>query len=197
MNELVTTRIRSHAGRLGLTHLGEVVDQLAARAESERMGYPDFLDLLLEEELGLRESRRFRNALKLSGLPHHKTLEQFDFAFQPDLDVRKVRDLAALSFVEAKSNIALLGPPGVGKTMLVVALSVAACQAGYSIYFTTLDDLIRRLRAAEATGRFAASSPRSCDRRCWSSTRSVTCPWTGPRRTWSSSSSPAATSADP
>ncbi len=112
MNELVTTRIRSHAGRLGLTHLGEVVDQPAARAESERMGYLDFLDLLLEEELGLRESRRFRNALKLSGLPHHQTLEEFDFAFQPDLDAGKVRDLATLSFVEAKSNI---GPAGTAR----------------------------------------------------------------------------------
>jgi DNA replication protein DnaC len=155
MTQLVTTRIRACADRLGLTHLGEVVDQLAARADTEQMGYLDFLDLLLQEELGLRESRRFRNALKLSGLPHHKTLEEFDFAFQPDLDARKVRDLASLSFIDAKSNIALLGPPGVGKTMLAAALAVAACQAGYSIYFTTLDDLVRRLRTAEATGRFA------------------------------------------
>ena len=118
------------------------------------MGYLDFVDLLLEEEVGLREGRRFRNALKLSGLPHHKTLDQFDFAFQPGLDARKVRDLATLEFVQAKSNVALLGPPGVGKTMLAVALAVGACQAGLSIYFTTLDDLVRRLRAAEATGRF-------------------------------------------
>ena len=118
------------------------------------MGYLEFVDLLLEEELGLREGRRFRNALKLSGLPHHKTLDQFDFAFQPDLDARKVRDLASLSFITAKSNVALLGPPGVGKTMIAVALAVATCQAGFSIYFTSLDDLVHRLRGAEATGRF-------------------------------------------
>jgi DNA replication protein DnaC len=80
------------------------------------MGYLDFLDLVLEEEVGLREGRRFRNALKLSGLPHHKGLDGFDFAFQPDLDARKVRDLAALGFVQAKANVAFLGPPGVGKT---------------------------------------------------------------------------------
>lgn len=87
------------------------------------MGYLDFVDLFLEEELGLREGRRFRNALKLSGLPHRKTLEGFDFAFPPDLDVRKVRDLATREFVRTKSNIALLGP-GVGKTMLAVALAL-------------------------------------------------------------------------
>jgi DNA replication protein DnaC len=154
MSSLVTDRIRQHATKLGLTHLTDTVTQLVERADAEQMGYLDFVDLLLEEELGLREGRRFRNALKLSGLPHHKTIDTFDFAFQPDLDPRKVRDLATLTFVEAKSNVALLGPPGVGKTMLAVGLAVAACQAGYSIYFTTLDDLVRRLRAAEATGRF-------------------------------------------
>jgi DNA replication protein DnaC len=154
MSSLVTDRIREHATRLGLTHLGDTITQLVERADAEQMGYLDFVDLLLEEELGLREGRRFRNALKLSGLPHHKTIDEFDFAFQPDLDPRKVRDLATLAFITAKSNVALLGPPGVGKTMLAVGLAVAACRAGYSIYFTTLDDLVRRLRAAEATGRF-------------------------------------------
>ncbi|HKH54025.1 MAG TPA: ATP-binding protein [Propionibacteriaceae bacterium] len=155
MSALTVDRIRSHATKLGLTHLTDVVTQLVQRAETEQLGYLDFVDLLLEEELGLREGRRFRNALKLSGLPYHKTLDEFDFAFQPDLDARKVRDLATLEFVSAKSNIALLGPPGVGKTMLAVALAVTACQAGFSIYFTTLDDLVRRLRVAEATGRFS------------------------------------------
>lgn len=154
MSTLTTDRIRESAAKLGLTHLTEVITQLVERAEDAQMGYLDFVDLLLEEEIGLREGRRFRNALKLSGLPHHKTLAEFDFAFQPDLDARKVRDLATLEFVRAKSNVALLGPPGVGKTMIAVALAVAACQAGFSIYFTTLDDLVRRLRAAEATGRF-------------------------------------------
>ena len=154
MNALTTDRIRSHATRLGLTHLTETITALVERAETAQLGYLEFVDLLLEEEVGLRESRRFRNALKLSGLPHHKTLDEFDFAFQPDLDGRKVRDLATLEFIRAKSNVALLGPPGVGKTMLAVALAVASCQAGFSIYFTTLDDLVRRLRTAEATGRF-------------------------------------------
>jgi len=154
VNALTTDRIRSHATRLGLTHLTETITALVERAETAQLGYLEFVDLLLEEEVGLPESRRFRNALKLSGLPHHKTLDEFDFAFQPDLDGRKVRDLATLEFIRAKSNVALLGPPGVGKTMLAVALAVAACQAGFSIYFTTLDDLVRRLRTAEATGRF-------------------------------------------
>jgi DNA replication protein DnaC len=155
MTELVAERIRANAERLRLAHLAEAAEQLVARAEAEHMGYLEFLDQALEDEVGVREGRRFRNALKLSGLPHHKGLDEFDFAFQPELDARKVKDLATLSFVARKANICLLGPPGVGKTMLAVGLSIAACQAGYSVYFTTVDDMVRNLKEAEATGRFA------------------------------------------
>jgi DNA replication protein DnaC len=108
---------------------------------------------VLAEELAVRDDRRFRNGLRLSKLPHHKTLEDYDFSFQPDFDPRKVKDLATLSFVEDKANVALLGPPGVGKTHIAVALAVAACRAGYSIYFTSLDDMVRHLKAAEDQGR--------------------------------------------
>ncbi len=155
MSELITTRIRGHAARLTLPHLTEHLEALVGRAEADTMGYLEFIDLLLGEEVGVRESRRFRAALKLSGLPHHKGLDEFDFAFQPDLDPRKIRDLAALEFISSHSNIALLGPPGVGKTHLAVALAVTAASAGYSIYFTSLDEAVRQLRVAEAAGRFA------------------------------------------
>lgn len=152
MTELTTTRIKSHATKLGLPHLAASLEQLVKRADVEQLGYLDFLDLIVEEELGIREGRRFRQALRLSKLPHHKTLDDFEFAFQPDLDTRKVRDLASLSFIETKSNVALLGPPGVGKTHLAVALAVSACRAGYSTYFTSLDDMVRQLRSAEELG---------------------------------------------
>lgn len=154
MSELTSTRIREAAERLGLTHLPDNVAALVTRAETEQLGYFDFLDLVLGEEVELREQRRFRNALKLSGLPHHKTLADFDYTFQPTLEPRRIKDLASLDFVDTRSNIALLGPPGVGKTHIAIALAVAACQAGHSIYFTSLDDLVRKLKTAEATGRF-------------------------------------------
>ncbi|MGH3094684.1 MAG: IS21-like element helper ATPase IstB [Streptosporangiales bacterium] len=154
MSELTCTRIATHATKLGLSRLAEQVTDLTGRAEAEQMGYLDFLDLVLEDELGVRESRRYANMLRLSGLPHHKSLDEFNFAFQPDLDARKVRDLATLAFVQNKGNVALLGPPGVGKTHLACALAVAAAQAGYSIRFTTLDDLVRQLTTAADTSRF-------------------------------------------
>ncbi|MFI8308975.1 IS21-like element helper ATPase IstB [Streptomyces sp. NPDC085927] len=153
MSELVSTRIRNTAGKLGLPHLAETINEYTRRADEGKMGYLDFLDLVLSEELAVRDDRRFRQGLRLSRLPHHKTLDEYDFSFQPDLDPRKVKDLATLSFVEDKANAALLGPPGVGKTHIAVALAVAACRAGYSIYFTSLDDMVRNLKAAETAGR--------------------------------------------
>jgi DNA replication protein DnaC len=111
------------------------------------------LDRLFEEELATRESRRVRNALKLSGFPALRTLDSFDYAFQPSLDKARVAELASLSFLEKKENVLLLGPPGVGKTHLAIALGVKACQCGFSVYFTTLDDLIKNLSAADAAGK--------------------------------------------
>lgn len=154
MSELVTTRIRSHATRLGLTHLADNIDAHLKRADADQMGYLDFLDLVLEEETAVRDGRRFRTALRISKLPHHKEIDAYHFSFQPSLDPRKIKDLATLAFVEA--NAAFLGPPGVGKTMLAVGLAVAACRAGYSVYFTTLDDMVRQLKEADAIGRLAA-----------------------------------------
>ncbi|WP_030621286.1 IS21-like element helper ATPase IstB [Streptomyces achromogenes] len=153
MSELTSTRIRTTASKLGLPHLAEALNQYVQRADEAKMGYLDFLDLVLAEEIAVRDDRRFRNGLRLSKLPHHKTLEDYDFSFQPDLDPRKVKDLATLPFVADKANVALLGPPGVGKTHIAVALAVAACRAGYSIYFTSLDDMVRHLKAAEDQGR--------------------------------------------
>jgi DNA replication protein DnaC len=153
LSELTGNRIRTTAGKLGLPHLAETINEYTRRADEAKMGYLDFLDLVLSEELAVRDDRRFRQGLRLSRLPHHKTLDEYDFSFQPELDPRKVKDLASLSFVDGKANAALLGPPGVGKTHIAVALAVAACRAGYSIYFTSLDDMVRNLKAAESAGR--------------------------------------------
>jgi DNA replication protein DnaC len=131
MGELISERIKRNARELKLYGLADTADELVDRAEAGKLGYREFLDLVLESEVGVLEGRRYASRLKLSGLPHHKTLDEFDFAFQPDLDPRRVRDLAALGFVRARSNVALLGPPGVGKTHIAVALAVAACQAGF------------------------------------------------------------------
>ena len=152
MSALVTDRVRANAVRLALTHLAGEADALAARAEAAQLGYLDFLDLILEEEVGMREGRRFRHALNASGLPHHKTLDEFDVTFQPDLDPKRLAELRSLRFVQNKVSSLILGPPGVGKTHLAVGLAMEALRAGYLVRYMTLDDIVRELRQADQLG---------------------------------------------
>jgi DNA replication protein DnaC len=153
MTTLTLDRIRTHCDRLGLLHLRSALAETVARAEAESWAQIQLLDRLLEEELAAREERRIRNSLKLAGFPFLKTIDSFDFAFQPSLDRARVMDLAVLNFLQRKENIVLLGPPGVGKTHLAIALAVCACQHGTSVYFTSLDQMIRALRSADAAGK--------------------------------------------
>ncbi|MEU6038651.1 ATP-binding protein [Actinomadura sp. NPDC047616] len=90
MSELVTARIRATAAKLTLPHLAASLGEFVTRADDAQMGYLDFLDMVLEEEQAIKEERRIWHALRVSGMPHHKTIEDFDFSYQPGLDVRKV-----------------------------------------------------------------------------------------------------------
>jgi len=153
MPELIRDRLDANLTRLGLMTLKESLSTTLDLAQRESWSYSDLLDRLVEEELATRESRRVKNALKLSGFPALKTLDAFDFAFQPSLDRTRIAELASLSFLERKENVLLLGPPGVGKTHLAIALGIKACQCGFSVYFTTLDELVKNLSAAEGAGK--------------------------------------------
>ena len=91
--------------------------------------------------------------MQLAHLPYVKTFDQFDFAFQPSIDERQIRELRTLRFVHEASNVILLGPPGVGKTHLAVALAEAAIQSGQAAYFMTAHDLVTDLGRAYREGR--------------------------------------------
>lgn len=109
----------------------------------------DALDILLTEELTLRENRRVRTALQIARLAAVKTLAGFDFAFQPSLDKSRVMALAELQFIDRAEAVHLIGPPGTGKTHLSLALGV---EAGRSVYFASLADIIATLARAEREG---------------------------------------------
>ena len=151
--DLTYERLVEHLDRLGLWRAKEQLVDTLEVAEREQWGHTHLLDRLFEEEIAAREERRIKNSLKLAGFPFLKTIDAFDFAFQPSLDRGRVMDLAALGWAARKENILLLGPPGVGKTHLAIALAVRACQSGRSVYFTTLDQMIRNLAAADRAGK--------------------------------------------
>jgi DNA replication protein DnaC len=152
MGELITERIRRNARELKLYGVADTADELVDRAETGKLGYREFLDLILESEVGVLEGRRYASRLKLSGLPHHKTLDEFDVTFQPDLDPKRLAELRSLRFVQNKVSSLILGPPGVGKTHLAVGLAMDALRAGYLVRYMTLDDIVRELRQADQLG---------------------------------------------
>lgn len=136
--------------RLRLGRLADSLDAHVKRAAAGNMNYLDFFSGLVQEAIEGRDQSSLQLRLKQSHFPYRKTLEPFDFSFQPTLSERKVATLATLRFIEAKENIIFLGPPGTGKTHLSIALGVKACMAGYRVLFTTLHDLIYTLQASLA-----------------------------------------------
>ena len=107
----------------------------------------------MSTEADARRQRYLKTRLQLAHLPYVKTFDQFDFAFQPSIDERQLRELRTLRFVHEASNVILLGPPGVGKTHLAVALAETAIQSGQAAYFMTAHDLVTDLGRAYREGR--------------------------------------------
>ncbi len=143
--------------KLKLEHLDARLDSVCEQAAERELDYKSFLAQALQAEWQGRFQRGIEARLRQSRFPWLKTLEQFDFDFQPSLDRKQVRELAGLSFVERTQNVVILGPPGVGKTHLAVALGVKAVEAGYSVLFVTLEGLMTRLLRAKHENRLERS----------------------------------------
>lgn len=131
--------------KLKMDHLEAQIDAVCEQAAQKQLDYKDFLVQALATEWQGRYQRGIEARLKQARFPWLKTLDQFDFDFQPSLDRRQVRELSGMSFVERAHNVVILGPPGVGKTHLAIALGVKAVEAGYSVLFLTLETLMIRL----------------------------------------------------
>lgn len=138
---------------LSLTAVGAKLEALLEQAAKKEPSYGDFLLDTLTTELDARRQRYLKTRLQLAHLPYVKTFEQFDFSFQPSIDERQIRELRTLRFVHEASNVILLGPPGVGKTHLSVALAEQAIRAGLAAYFMTAHDLVDDLGRAYREGR--------------------------------------------
>jgi DNA replication protein DnaC len=140
---------------LALTACDSVLESHLEQASAKETTYAGFLHDLLMVEKQIRRSRQLHTRMQLAHLPYVKTLAQFDFAFQPSIDERQVRELSTLSFLHECNNIILLGPPGVGKTHLSVALAVEAISGGFGAYFVSAYDLVSDLAAAIREGRLS------------------------------------------
>jgi DNA replication protein DnaC len=138
--------------QLGLTQLEKALPALYETARQEQWTYETFMNRASASEIEGRDRRAAERRMTAARLPTIKTLEAFDFAFQPALSERLRWELADLSFVQTATKVIFLGPPGVAKTHLSLALTVKALSAGYSALFTTLTHLAEALDTAAYPG---------------------------------------------
>lgn len=151
----VTERIRQSLVSLHMARALETLDHILSRLEKGEIAAIEAIDLLLAEELTLREGRRIDVGLRTARLVPIKTLESFDFSFQPSLDRGRIMALAQLEFIGRAEVLHFLGPPGTGKSHIATALGVAAVKAGRSVYRCSLAELIEALTLAERDRRLA------------------------------------------
>jgi len=137
---------REKLGRLGLVHATDHLAETLGDAVKDSWPPHRFLDQLLDHELRVREERRLKTSLRLSGLPTGQTLGTFDFAFQPSVERSRIETLATCSWIREKESLLMQGPPGVGKTHLAIALGVRAIENGFSVAFHRLEDLLDALK---------------------------------------------------
>ena len=152
MSAATLERIRGLLVGLKMPRALEALDGLVRQLERGELSALEAIEVLLAEERTLREGRRIKVALQMANLTPVKTLDSFDFTFQPSLDRQRVLALAQLDFIDRREAVHLQGPPGTGKSHLALALGVEAVKAGRSVYFTALADLVASLAKAEREG---------------------------------------------
>lgn len=141
--------------QIGATTALAQLDSIAQQAAAQGWSYSHFLGRLLEPELAARKQRVIETNLRFAGLPYLKRMEDFDFSFQPAIDKTLLEELATGRFLAEGRNVLFLGPPGVGKTHLAIALGVIAAELGNRLYFTSALELARKLATAYQQNRLA------------------------------------------
>jgi len=145
-------RLRAQLADLKMPGSLEALDTVLAHVDGGQISAPEAISQVLDAQISLRNNRRLEAAMRSSRLPAVKTLDDFDFSFQPSIKREQIDSLHTLGFVERRENVVFLGPPGVGKTHLAISLAISAAQQGRRVYYGTLAALITSLEEAQAAG---------------------------------------------
>ncbi|HEV2055069.1 MAG TPA: IS21-like element helper ATPase IstB [Methylomirabilota bacterium] len=146
-------RLQEQMQRLRLFKSRERLEALLQEATTKEASYADFLDTLLAEEVASKTAKHVTMRTHLARFPFVKSLETFDFSYQPSLDKKQIQTLSSCHFIEHGENVVFLGPPGVGKSHLAVGLGLKAIERGYRVLFTTAAGLLTALTRAATEGR--------------------------------------------
>jgi len=150
MGEL--THLQEDLKRLGLHTMAAMLKAEVDKAIKSQASYTAFLQRLVEEELAAKADRSINARIAKARFPAIRTLEAFDFAFQPELPVTLIKELARLDFLDRGENLCAVGPPGTGKTHLLTALAIKACEARKRVLFTYAPALLEHLVACTVDG---------------------------------------------
>ena len=137
-------KVHEYLSRLGLTTIENTIDSYLE--SSHERPFMEILDHLLSEELKNKISRKTENMLKWSGFPFHKTMDDFDFSFQPSIDRSVIDELMTMRYIHNNENVLFLGPPGVGKTHLSIALGMRSIMSDIPAYYISAVKLVQTLK---------------------------------------------------
>ena len=146
------TKLRHMASRLKLSYIRDHLDELLETVAAAQMSPREQLEYILGKEIEQRDANRFKQALMAAHFPMTRTIEDFDFSKQPSINRGTIRDLEKLEWVAAGENVALFGPPGVGKTHLAIGIGLRALEHGHSVRFYSAAALLGLLEKAAKEG---------------------------------------------
>jgi DNA replication protein DnaC len=142
-------------GNLKLSGVAKTVEVRNEQAIKEKLSYMEFLELLIEDEFANRKDNSYKKRFQKAHFPFTKTLEEYDFNFQPTLNRQEIYNLATCEFIRKKENAVFIGPPGTGKTHLGISIGIKALQQGYKVIFTTVSDMMSTLFESKADNSYA------------------------------------------